>query len=188
VRMYVLPPLDLGTGEMAELRVLGRAESGGHEITAAMSTTVPLRVARPQSPYPPAWHEGAIFVSRLSSKPGFYSVTATRSAIDLARSGAQTQLTLDFERTDPKFKDVPLTIVPLGLPAGVTAEIKRNGNGPKETYDIVLKASKDVADGQHMFRYFAYAEMAGQGRGVLSGDIRLNVVSGETPTAPAKTP
>jgi hypothetical protein len=179
VRMYIVPPLDLAAGELTDLRVVGRAESSGHEITATMSTTVPLRLARPQMPYPPRWHDGAIFVSGQSAKPGFFNVASKATSIDLPRSGGQTQFTLAFERTDPKFKDTPLTILPLGLPSGVTAEIKRNGNGPKEAYDINLKGTKDLADGQHTFRYFAYAELAGQGRGILSGDIRLNIIKGE---------
>jgi hypothetical protein len=179
VRLYVLPPLDLAAGELAELRVTGRAESGVHDIAAVMGTTIPLRVARPQMPYPPAWHDGAIFVSGIGPKPGFYTVTAQESAVMLPRAAGQTKLTLDFERTNDKFKDVPLVVLPLGLPAGVTAEVKRNGNGPKETYDIVLKGAKTLADGEHSFRYFAYAEMSNQGRGQTSGDIRLSIVAGE---------
>jgi hypothetical protein len=187
VRMYVQPPLDLSAGELTELQVVGRAQSSGREITAAMSTTVQLRLARPQMPYPPRWHDGAIFVSGQNTKPAFFTVAAKSSSVDLPRSAGQAQLTLDFERTDPKFKDVPLTVMPLGLPAGVTAEVKRNGNGSKETYDINLKGPKDLANGQHTFRYFAYAELSAQGRGVISGDIRLNIVAGETPAAIAET-
>jgi hypothetical protein len=68
---------------------------------------------------------------------------------------------------------------------GVTSEVKRNGNGPKETYDITFKGPKDLAEGQHSVRYFAFAEYAGSGRAVLSGDIRLNVI---TPLAVAVAP
>lgn len=179
VRMYVLPPPDLAVGELVELRVTGRAESGGHDIAAAMATTIPLRVARPQMPYPPAWHDGAIFVSSIGAKPNFYTVTAQEHAVTLPRTTGQTKVTLDFERTNDKFKDVPLVVLPLGLPSGVTAEVKRNGNGPKETYDIVLKGPKTLTDGEHAIRYFAYGEMSNQGRGQISGDIRLSIVSGE---------
>jgi hypothetical protein len=188
VKMYVVPPIDLSAGDVAELRVLGRAEAGGQAITASMATTVPLRVARPQTPYPPAWHDGTIFVSSVSPKPSFYTLTSRESAVKLTREAGQAQLTLDFERTDAKFKDVPLTVLPRGLPAGVTATVKRNGNGPKETYDIVLKGSKDLAEGAHTFRYFAYAELGTQGQGVSSGDIRLIVAAAEAPKTEAKTP
>jgi hypothetical protein len=188
VKMYVVPPVDFSAGEAAELRVLGRAEAGGRESLAVMSTTVQLRAGRPQTPYPPAWHDGTILVSSTGAKPGFYTVTSRDSAVKLPRDAGQAQLTLDFERTDAKFKDAPLTVLPLGLPAGVTASVKRTGNGPKETYDVVLKGSKGLAEGEHLFRYFAYAELAGQGRGVMSGDIRLNVVAADTPAAEAKAP
>ncbi|HMC11619.1 MAG TPA: pre-peptidase C-terminal domain-containing protein, partial [Pirellulaceae bacterium] len=73
VRMYVQPPLDWSAGELAELQVVGRAQSSGREITVAMSTTVQLRLARPQMPYPPRWHDGAIFVSGQGVKPGFFT-------------------------------------------------------------------------------------------------------------------
>jgi hypothetical protein len=80
---------------------------------------------------------------------------------------------------------VPLTVLPLGLPAGVTAEVKRNGNGPSETYDIILKGPKDLKEGLHSIRYFAFTEMGVNGRGTQSGDIRLNVI---TPLAVAAAP
>jgi hypothetical protein len=190
VKLYIQPPLDLAAGELTELRVLGQATAGGRDIKAAMATSVQLRAARPQTPYPPRWHEGMIFVSGLSNKPAFFSVATKSGHVDVQRAATQAKVTLDLERTDPKFKDTPLSVVPVALPGGVTADIKRNGNGPKETYDINLKLPKDLAEGQHTFRYFAYAEMAGQGRGVLSGDIRLNVLPDEkTPSGTeAKTP
>jgi hypothetical protein len=177
VRLYVVAPLDLAPGELAALRIVGRAEpsAGGHR--AEMSTTVQLRAARPQTPYPPAWLDGLILVSGAPAKASFYTAIGDKSEVTLPRLVGQTQFAVQFERTDPAFKDAPLTILPLGLPASVTAEIKRNGNGPKETYDITLKGPKDLAEGQHLLRYFAFAEMGTSGRAVQSGDIRLNVIT-----------
>ncbi len=190
VRMYVQPPLDLSPGELTELHIVGKATAGGREIKTTMTTTVQLRAARPHTAYPPRWHDGVLFVSGQGAKPAFFSVTSKTQQVDVPRATAQAQVTLDFERTDPKFKDVPLTVVPIALPPGITSEVKRNGSGPKETYDINLKLPKDLAAGQHAFRYFAYAEMGGQGRGILSGDIRLNVLPDEKPAAAteSKTP
>ncbi len=187
VRLYIQPPLDLGAGELADLRVVGKGTAGGRDIQAAMTTAVQLRAARPQTPYPPRWHDGMMFVSGQASLPAFFSVATKSDHVEVPRAATQAKVTLDFERTDPKFKDTPLTVVPVALPAGVTAETKRNGNGPKETYDINLKLPKDLAEGQHAFRYFAYAEMAGQGRGVLSGDIRLNVLPEDKPATGTET-
>jgi hypothetical protein len=53
--------------------------------------------------------------------------------------------------------------------------VKRGDSGVKETYEMLLKGPKDLAAGQHPFRYFAYAELAGVGRGHYSGDVRLQV-------------
>jgi hypothetical protein len=183
-RLYVVPPLDWTPGDIAALRVVGTADIGGRRATAEMATTAQLRAARPQTPYPPAWHEGAIFVLCGEPKPAFYSVSAAKGEVDFPRLVGQAKLTLDFARLDPKFKDVPLTVLPLGLPAGITAEVKRNGNGPKETYDIAFTGPKDLAEGQLAVRYFAFAEYAGAGRAV-TGDIRLNVI---TPLAIAAAP
>jgi len=181
VRMYVLPPLDFAAGEIADFKIVGRAEAGGHELVSTMATTLQLRAARPQLPYPPAWHDGTLFVSGLGNKPRFYVASGSTTELTLPRTTNQTQFAINFERTDAKFKDTPLTVIPLGLPPGLTAEVKRNGNGPKETYDVTLKAAKEIADGDYLFRYFAYAEMNGQGRATLSGDIRLKIVAGEAP-------
>jgi hypothetical protein len=176
---------------MAALRIVGRAVAAGQDITATMTTTVQLRAARPQMPYPPAWHDGTILVSGMGAKPGFFAVASRTNTVEFSRSTGQGQLTIDFERTDAKFKDTPLTVLPIGLPAGVTAEVKRQGSGAKETYEMILKGPKDLAEAEHVLRYLAYAEMGGQGRGVISGDIRLNVVAGESDAAAAteaKTP
>jgi len=187
VRMYVVPPLDFAAGDLAELRVVGWAESG--TASASMTTTLPLRTSRPQMPYPPYWHDGVIFVSGLAPKPAFFSIAARTSSVELGRSEGMAKLSLDLVRIDEKFKDA-LTVLPLGLPTGVMAEVKREGNGPKETYDIVFKGTKNLPLGEHPVRFFAYAELAGQGRGVISGDIRLKIIDGEKPTAgpEAKTP
>jgi hypothetical protein len=183
VRMYVMAPLDFAPGDLAELRVVGRAES--EQAAASMTTTLQLRAARPQMPYPPRWYDGAIFVSGLAPKPAFFSVTARTSSVELGRSEGSAKLSLEFARLDEKFKEA-LTVLPLGLPPGVTAEIKREASGPKETYDLIFKAAKNLPLGEHPIRFFAYAELAGQGRGVVSGDIRLKVGDNEKPTAVAE--
>ncbi len=177
VRMYVVAPLDFSPAELAELRIVGTADDSARNVSATMSTVTQLRAARPQTPYPPAWLDGLLLVSAIPSSPSFYSATADRAEVNFPRLVGETKLTLAFKRTDPNFKDAPLVVLPLGLPAGIAAEVKRNGNGPDETYDIVLKGPKDFAEGQHTLRYFAFAEMGTNGRAVQSGDIRLNVVT-----------
>jgi hypothetical protein len=185
VRLYVVAPLDFAPAELAELRIVGRANDTGRGYSATMATTTQLRAARPQTAFPPAWHEGAILVSALAERNSFYTVTADKAEVNFPRLVGETKLTLALKRIDPKFKDTPLVVMPLGLPAGITPEIKRNGNGPDETYDITLKGPKDLAEGLHSFRYFTFAEIGPSGRVVQSGDIRLNVI---TPLAVAAAP
>jgi len=185
VRLYVVAPLDFSPAELAELQIVGRADDTGRGCSATMATTVQLRAARPQTPFPPAWHDGAIFVSALAERNSFYTVTADKAEVNFPRLVGETKLTLALKRIDPKFKDTPLVVMPLGLPAGITPEIKRNGNGPDETYDITLKGPKDLAEGLHSFRYFTFAEIGPNGRSVQSGDVRLNVI---TPLAVVAAP
>src|SRR5262245_18250975 len=125
VRMYVQTPVDFAPSEVATLRVVGKAEPAGHVMTANMSSMVQLRAAKPQTPYPPRWQDGLVFVSAQPAKPGFFSVANKISSAELPRSGGEALVTIDMERTDAAFKDA-LTVVPIGLPAGVTAEVKRN--------------------------------------------------------------
>ena len=185
-RIYVIVPPDFADAELASLTIVGRADETAKGCQATMMTTVQLRTARPQTAYPPAWLDGMIFVSGYAPHASFYNVTADRLEVNYPRLVGQTQFTLKFDRTNPNFKDVPLTVLPLGLPAGIAAEVKRNGNGPSETYDIILKGPKDLAEGQHSIRYFTFAEFGPtNGRAVHSGDIRLNVT---TPLAVTAAP
>jgi hypothetical protein len=184
-RLYVVAPLDFSPAELAELRIVGTADDSGRNYSATMSTVTQLRAARPQTAYPPAWLDGLLLVSALADSPSFYSVAADRSEVNYPRLVGETKLTLAFKRTDPNFKDAPLVVRPLGVPSGVAAEVKRNGNGPDETYDIVLKGPKDLAEREHTLRYFAFAELGTNGRAVQSGDIRLHVI---TPLAVVAAP
>ena len=184
-RMYVVAPLDLSAAEIAQLRIVGRPAASTGDFAATMSTLVQLRAARPQTPYPSAWLDGLLLASGAPAGPSFYTLTADKTEVNFPRLVGETKLTLAFKRTDPNFKDAPLVVMPLGVPAGIAAEVKRNGNGPEETYEITLKGPKDLAEGRHMLRYFAFAEMGANGRAVQSGDIRLNVI---TPMAIAIAP
>jgi hypothetical protein len=171
-RMYVVPPPDWEAGDITDLRVSGRGEAGEDSLRAVMSTTVQLRASRPHFPYPPAWHDGTVFVSGLAAKPAIFSVTSP-AVVDFDSEAGQGKLAIEMERIDAKFKDTALTVIPVGLPAGLAAEIKRSGNGPKETYEVLLKGPKKMAAGPHTFRFFAYAELNGEGRGFYSGDVRI---------------
>jgi hypothetical protein len=185
VLMYVVAPPDLAETDLVPLRIVGTALIDGTTYAAAANTTAILKAGRPFLAYPPAWLDGLIFVAGLPDRPAFYQVTTDKIDVSFPRLVGQTQLVLTMDRTDANFKDVPLTVMPQGLPAGVTAEIKRNGNGPKETYDIVLKGPKDLPEGQRLFKIFAYAEMAGRGQAVMTREIAINTI---TPLSVAVVP
>jgi len=185
VLMYVVTPPDLAETELVPLGIVGTALVDGTTYSTAANTTAILKAGRPFLAYPPAWLDGLIFVAGLPARVPFYQVATDKIDVNYPRPVGQTQLVLTMDRTDANFKDVPLTVMPQGLPAGVTAEIKRNGNGPKETYDIVLKGPKDLPEGQRLFKIFAYAEMAGRGQAVMTREIALNVIS---PLAVTVTP
>lgn len=176
-RIYIVAPPDLAPAEYVPLRVIGRAADGSCSHVATMSTLAQLRIARPTLPYPPAWQDGLVQVSGTADEPAFYTLKADKAVVSFPRLVGQTKLTLTMQRTNGKFKDVPLTVLPLDLPPGMTAEVKRNGNGPQETYDILLKGPKDLSDAPRSFRYFAYAELAGAGRAIVSQPIEIQAIT-----------
>ena len=185
-RLFLFPPADLQPGEYLPLRIVGKAAAGEREHVARMSFTPQLRTTRPALIYPPLWLNGLLSVGGTETKPDFYKVAANKPEVFFPRLVGQTQLTLTFDRLDDKYKDQPLTVVPLQVPSGLAvAEIKRNGNGPQETYDIVLKGAKDLPEGKHVLKYLTYAEFAGRGQAVVSGEIPLSIV---TPLAVSLAP
>jgi len=105
--------------------------SAAFSSSASANSTLKLRTAKPQMPLPPTWLDGMVAISALPDSPMFYNVTPDKTEVNFARQVGQTQMVLTFDRTDANFKDVPLTVMPLGIPAGIAPEIKRNGNGPK---------------------------------------------------------
>jgi hypothetical protein len=187
-RLYVIPPTDLAAGELTDLRIVGRGILGANEIKAAMSTLVQLRAARPQTPYPPRWHEGSVFVSALKPPAPLVWFANVPPAIDVSLKEGKATAPIAMESTDPKLKDATITIVPIGLPSGVTVEAKKSSSTSGVCYDLNVTVPKTFAAGPHLLRCFAYVEIAGQGRAVLSGDIRLNVLADKTSDAPANSP
>lgn len=176
IKLYVLPPADLSPAELASLKIVGQATELPDAPVASMSTVTQLRLARPAMVYPPGWLDGLILVAGLSDKNEFYTVSQTKQEITFLRQIGEAKLTLAMQRTNAAFKDVPLAVSVPKVPAGLTVEVKRNGNGPAETYDIILKGAKDIATGRHTLRYFAYAELTGTGLAVASNDVLVNIV------------
>ncbi len=185
VKLYVIPPADWQQAEIAPLRIVGQATETADVPPAIMSTLTQLRLAKPAMIYPPGWLDGLILASGLNAKSEFYTVSQIKPEVTFLRQIGQSQLTLAMQRTEATFKDVPLTVLLPKVPAGLTAEVKRNGNGPAETYDIILKGAKDIAAGRHTLRYFTYAELGGVGLAVVSNDVVVHIVD---PLAVTVTP
>lgn len=184
-RLYLLPPPDLVAGDIAPVRIVGRAEIDGAEVTAVMSTIVQMRLAAPAAAYPAPWQDGLIVISGGGAKPNFYSLAPKSLEVFVPATTGQAVLTLQMNRLDAAYKD-PLVVLPQSLPPGFTAEVKRNGNGPQETYEIALKGPANAPVGSHLLSYFAYGELTGRGQAVLSGDLVVRIGSPlEISAAPA---
>lgn len=170
LRIHILPPADFHAGELVDLRIQGKANVGPREHQAIASNGVQLRVARPLLLSQPSWQDGAIFVG-YADQAAFYTVAPAMAEAPVAL-GAEVMIPFAFERTDANFKEVPLSLLFSGLPAGVTAEVKREGNGPMESYQVTFKAAPTSPEGKHAIHWFAYAEFGGRGR-VIEGDVSL---------------
>lgn len=175
-RMIVLPPAGLTPGQLAALRIVGTASINGETVTAAVSTAELVRVLRPQLSFPPSWIDGVIPTAVAADLTPFYTATLDRPAVVVARATPQTEFNVKLERKSDQFKD-PLTVFVPRLPAGCTYEVKRNGNGPQETYQVIVKVPASMPEGTHTLQVVSYAELGGKGQAVVSADLPLQIVS-----------
>jgi len=179
--MYVIPPAGLTPGQLANLKIIGTATIGSETVATTTSTADLVRVLRPQLSYPPTWLDGLIPTAVANDVAQFYTATLDRPAVVVARSAPQAEFNVKLERKDANFKD-PLTILLPQAPAGFTFEVKRNGNGPQETYQVIVKAPAGMADGTHTVKVLSYGELAGQGFVALSADLPIQIVTPLTVT------
>lgn len=170
LRTYILPPADFHAGELVDLRIQGKANVGPREHRSIANNKLQLKTARPLMVSQPSWQESAIFTG-YADQAAFYTVAPAMAEAPVAQ-GAAVIIPFAFARTDANFKDVPLTLLFSGLPAGATAEAKREGNGPAESYQVTFKAGPTSPEGKHAVHWFAYAEFGGRGR-VIEGDVSL---------------
>jgi hypothetical protein len=146
-RMIVIPPAGLNPGQLAALRVTGTANVGGENVSVSTSTVDLVRVLRPQLSFPPSWIDGVIPAAVSADVTPFYKATVDRPAVVLARSTTQTEFNVKLERQSDQFKD-PLTVLVPQAPPGFTFEVKRNGNGKEETYQVIVKAPAGLPKGR----------------------------------------
>lgn len=179
-RMIIVAPPTLGLGDALGLRIVGTLERNGQQFAVPVSTAALTRVKSPTLAYPPAWLDGLLPVAVTNDAPELYTITPSVPQLLYPRSAAQRGLTLTMDRKQGEFKD-PLTVLTPNLPPGITTEIKREGNGPQEKYNVVLKAPREVAEAKHDLQFQCYGEMAGQGR-LLTVNVPLNIITPITTT------
>ncbi|MFO0818964.1 MAG: PPC domain-containing protein [Pirellulales bacterium] len=175
-RMIVIPPAGLNPGQLAALKVTGTASVGGENIVVSTNTVDLVRVLRPQLSFPPTWLDGVIPTAVSTDVAPFYTATIDRPAVVLARSTTQTEFQVKLERQSDQFKD-PLTVLVPQAPPGFTFEVKRNGNGKQETYQVIVKAPAGLPEGAHALKVVSYGELGGKGLAVVSADLPLQVVN-----------
>lgn len=174
-RVILIAPPGLNAGDAIGLRIVGTAERNGEKHSEPVSTSALIRLKEPQVAYPPAWLDGLLSVAVVNDAPDLFSITPSTPLVFYPRSAAQVGFTLVMDRKQGEFKD-PLTILTENLLTGVSATIAREGNGPQEKYNVVLKAPKDVAEAKQDLRFQCYGEMKGQGR-LLTVNVPLQVVT-----------
>jgi len=187
-KVIVVPPATVIPGQFLQLKVLGKATIDGKEVVSTVSMSDWVRIQRPVLSYPPAWFDGWVAASVAADQTPFYVATLDRPSVVLPKGGmGQGEFVVKLERKSDQFKD-PLQVFILGAPAGLTFEVKRNGNGPAETYQVIAKGAAALNLGKYPLQVVAYAELAGKGQVVPLPDLPLEVASPLSVTvAPAGT-
>jgi hypothetical protein len=162
----VVPP-NCKPANLATLRIVGKATIDGRDVTVAAGTAALVRTRWPQLAFPPAWLDGLLTVAIGNDLEPLYTATVNQEAVAFPQAEGKAQFTVALERKNKEFKD-PLIVLVDGLPAGLTYEVKRNGNGEKETYDVTLSGPKERPTEEHTISVISYAELKGRGQHVLS--------------------
>lgn len=174
-RMIVLPPAGLAPGQVAVVRVRGTATVNGQPFTAVTSTIDLARLNRPALTQPPSWIDGLIPTAVSTPLTPFFTAALDKQSVDLVTTNPQAEFNVLLERKVDAYKD-PLAVTFPNAPPGLTFEVKRNGNGPKETYQVIVKAAAGTPPGTHLVKVLSYGELAGKGMAVISGDLPINVL------------
>lgn len=175
-KLIVVPPATFTPGQFSGLKINGKATIDGVEVVASVGTLDLVRVLRPQLAYPPSWMDNLIPLATSAELVPFYESTLDRAAALIPRQTGQSEFNIKFERKQGDFKD-PLQVYLLSPPAGFAFEVKRNGDGPMETYQVIVKGPKDLPEGNLSVRVLSFAEFQGRGQVVLANDFPLQIVT-----------
>lgn len=182
-KLILATPANANLADLLPLRIVGTAEHQGQTVRVPLSTTALLRLKWPQLSYPPGWFDGLLATAITNETPELYTVSSSSPEIFYPRSAAQLAFALNLERKSGEFKD-PLTLFVENLPPGVTAEMKREGNGPQEKYHVTLKAPPEIGEIKQALRLVSYGELKGQGQ-LITTTVPLAIV---TPIVTTLTP
>ncbi|HND54647.1 MAG TPA: PPC domain-containing protein, partial [Pirellulaceae bacterium] len=176
IKLLVIPPAGFNPGQFAALKIVGKATVNNEEITSTTGTADLMRVLRPAIAYPPSWLDGVVSVSGAPDQAPFYTATLDRPAVLVPRHSGQSEFNVKLERANDAFKD-PLTVLVIGGPPGVTYEVKRNGNGKQETYQVLVKGTPNMPESSTPVKVVSFGELAGKGLAVVSADLPIQVVT-----------
>ncbi len=157
-KMYVVAPADLAKGEYVEFRVVGKAKVGDADVSAIASNAVQIKAARPQWAALPGWLEGRIAAVGVGAQTKLYTAKPATPEFLFAKQGVGKAV-VQFDRVEPNFKDVPLTLVATALPPGLSVSaINRVNPGVNEKYDVMLAGAENLPDGKHRIAFLAYSQ------------------------------
>jgi len=175
-KLIVNPPASFNPGQFTALKIVGTATIDGAEVRSTVGTLDLVRVLRPNLSYPPTWMEGVVPLATTAEMPAFYEAKIDRPTVLIPRQTGQSEFVVQLERKQAEFKD-PLQVYLLSPPAGFAFEVKRNGNGPMETYQVIVKGPKDMPEATHKVSVLSFAEFQGRGQSVLAKEVPLQVVN-----------
>ena len=175
-KLIVNPPASFTPGQFTALKIVGTATIDGAEVRSTVGTLDLVRVLRPNLSYPPTWMEGVVPLAIAGEMPAFYEAKIDRPTVLIPRQTGQSEFVVQLERKQAEFKD-PLQVYLLSPPAGFAFEVKRNGNGPMETYQVIVKGPKDMQEAVHKISVLSFAEFQGRGQSVFAKDVPLQVVN-----------
>lgn len=176
-KVLVVPPAGVNPGQFLPLKVVGKATIDGKEVVSSVAMSDWVRVQRPVLSYPPSWFDGWVAASVSADQTPFYVAALDRATAVLPKGGTgQGEFVVKFDRKNDQFKD-PLQVYILNGPPGLSFEVKRNGNGPAETYQVIVKGAAALNVGRYPVQVIGYAEHGGKGQLVPLPELPLEVAA-----------
>ncbi len=150
-------------GDLHVVRLVGTATVDGRPWRAVLSTSAVVRTKQPAMLYVPEWLDGRLtLATKAGPAAAPFSVTVDPATILMPRSSLAADCLVRVERTDKEFKEA-LQIFLGDLPAGVSAEVKKEEKEGEEAWRVTLKAAPGTPVSLNPIRLTAYATFKGTG-------------------------